>query len=58
MHDRPAEPGCGICPHGRTCSTLRSLTARDEGCPTVTDIAIYAAMHRLNAEEVRALMAE
>jgi hypothetical protein len=28
------------------------------GCPTVTEIAIYAAQRGLSAEEVRALMAE
>jgi hypothetical protein len=58
MDDRPAVPGCGICQHGRTCSTLRTLAGRELGCPTVTEIAIYAAQRGLSAEEVRALMAE
>lgn len=38
MDDRPAVPGCGICQHGRTCSTLRTLAGRELGCPTVNDL--------------------
>jgi hypothetical protein len=43
MQDRPAEPGCGTCQHGRTCSALRRLANRELGCPTLVDLLTVTA---------------
>lgn len=56
MSTSPPERGCEDCPSSRLCDTLRSLTARELHAMTVTEIAELAIAHRLEDEEVGALL--